>query len=59
MPWPLSQDYNVAVQNPNSSFADKELRGGNAAVNALGLPLPRSGNFADVYEFTGASGAKW
>src|SRR4051794_13440384 len=59
MPWPLSQDYNEAMQNPQSSFADNELKGGEAVVNALGIPMPRSGNFADVYEFDGASGAKW
>src|SRR5436305_120426 len=59
MPWPLSQDYNEAIQNPQSSFADPELRRGQVVVNALGIPLPRSGNFADVYEFRGASGARW
>src|SRR5438128_635398 len=59
MPWPLSQDYNEAIQNPGSSFADPELRGGRAVTNALGIPLPRSGNFADVYQFIGASGATW
>src|SRR5262249_7735333 len=40
-----------AIQNPQHSFCDAELRAGEAAVNALGLPQPRSGNFADVYEF--------
>src|SRR5262245_43296306 len=59
MAWPLSQDYNEAIQNPRTSFADAELAGGSAALNALGMPMPRSGNFADVYEVTGASGAKW
>lgn len=59
MPWPLSQDYNEAIQSPETSFADAELRGGHAITNALGMPMPRSGNFADVYEFIGASGAKW
>lgn len=59
MPWPSSQDYNEAIQNSRTSFADDELRGGQAATNALGVPLPRSGNFADVYEFTGVSGNKW
>src|SRR5262249_14445655 len=48
--WPLSQDYNEAIQNPRHCFSDPELRAGEAAVNALGLPMPRSGNFADVYE---------
>src|ERR1700688_3688835 len=51
MPWPLSQDYNEAVQSPESSFADPELRGGEVATNALGLPMPCSGNFADVDRF--------
>ncbi|OAI41688.1 hypothetical protein AYO40_02525 [Planctomycetaceae bacterium SCGC AG-212-D15] len=58
MPWPLSQDYNEAIQNPASSFADPELRQGEAATNALGIPMPRSGNFADVYEVTTPRG-KW
>jgi formylglycine-generating enzyme required for sulfatase activity len=59
MPWPLSQDYNEAIQNPASSFADPELREGYPVANALGMPMPRSGNFADVYEFRGRSGSKW
>jgi len=50
MPWPLSQDYNEAVQNPKYCFADPELQQGEAVANALGIPQPRSGNFADVYE---------
>jgi hypothetical protein len=49
MPWPLSQDYNEAIQNPAQCFADAELRQGEVETNALGLPAPRSGNFADVY----------
>jgi hypothetical protein len=49
MPWPFSQDYNEVVQHPQTCFADAELRGGEAAVNALGLPIPCSGNFSDVY----------
>src|ERR1700730_7432322 len=59
MGWPQSQDYNEAIQNPGSSFGDSELRDGQAVVNALGMPMPRSGNFADVYEFHGAGGQKW
>ncbi len=59
MPWPLSQDYNEAIQDPQTCCADPELRGGQPVTNALGMPMPRSGNFADVYEFIGASGAKW
>ena len=51
MSWPISQDYNEAIQNPRSSFSDPELRDGQPTTNAIGLPIPRSGNFADVYEF--------
>ncbi len=60
MSWPLSQDYNEAIQDPQGSLADPELRGGEATTNALGMPMPRSGNFADVYEFNcPASNSKW
>jgi hypothetical protein len=49
MGWPLSQDYNEAIQNPTQCFADPDLRSGAPLCNALGLPQPCSGNFADVY----------
>jgi formylglycine-generating enzyme required for sulfatase activity len=49
MGWPMSQDYNEAVQAPASHFTDPDLVRGKAASNALGLPMPCSGNFADVY----------
>jgi hypothetical protein len=51
MAWPTSQDYNEAIQNAQTCLADVELRAGRPVVNTLGMPLPRSGNFADVYEF--------
>ena len=58
--WPLSQDYNEAIQDPPTSFGDPELRGGTPVLNALGMPMPRSGNFADVYEFNcPATQTKW
>src|SRR5690242_15465902 len=59
MSWPLSQDYNEAIQDPHSSFADVELQAGEAVTTALGIPMPRSGNFADVYEMRCPSGARW
>src|SRR5262249_5876609 len=59
MGWPLSQDYNEAVQSPERNFADPDLRRGEVAVNALGLPLPCSGNFADVYQLRCPDGARW
>ena len=59
MSWPLSQDYNEAIQSPASSFSDPDLRRGEAAANALGLPMPYSGNFADVYQFRCPDGKSW
>jgi WD40 repeat protein len=60
MTWPLSQDYNEAIQDAATNFHDPELKRGEVAVNSLGLPLPRSGNFADVYEVRcPATGNKW
>jgi WD40 repeat protein len=57
--WPTSQDYNEAVQDPSISFSDPGLQGGEVVCNAMGLPVPRSGNFADVYQFTAADGKMW
>jgi formylglycine-generating enzyme required for sulfatase activity len=59
MSWPLSQDYNEAIQSPGRNFSDPDLRGGEVAVNALGLPQPCSGNFADVYEVRCPDGQRW
>src|SRR5262245_44432121 len=50
MAWPKATDYNEAIQNPRVSFRDPELKAAHAVLNPLGLPMPRSGNFADVYE---------
>ena len=58
MAWPLSQDYNESIQNPSSCFTDPELKQGEAVTNALGLPQPCSGNFADVYAVQ-AGQRKW
>ena len=58
MSWPMSQDYNEAVQNPARCFADPELKQAEAIPNALGLPVPCSGNFADVHALA-AGPRKW
>lgn len=59
MNWPLPQDINEAVQNPASAFTDPDLAEGNVDVGPLGVPLPRSGGFADVYRIHGADGRDW
>jgi hypothetical protein len=59
MSWPLSHDFNEAIQNPQLVFTDPDLKGAEAVVGARGLPLPRSGNFADVYQLRGTDGRDW
>jgi hypothetical protein len=59
MGWPHSQDYNEAIQSPARNFADPDLRAGQAVINTLGLPMPFSGNFADVYEIRCPDGQRW
>ncbi len=59
MGWPLSQDYNEAIQNPASCLLDESLRQSRPTLNVLGIPLPCSGNFADVYELTCPDGTRW
>jgi hypothetical protein len=59
MSWPLSQDYNEAIQSPAANFADGDLKKGEAVANALGLPVPFSGNFADVYQVRCPDGSCW
>ncbi|HEY1189625.1 MAG TPA: SUMF1/EgtB/PvdO family nonheme iron enzyme [Gemmata sp.] len=59
MSWPFSHEFNEAIQNPKVTFADPDLRGGEPVLSATGLPLPRSGNFADVYQMRGADGREW
>lgn len=46
---PEPAEYNLAIQNPRTCFADPELRGGQSETDALGLPRAASGNFASVY----------
>lgn len=50
MNWPLSSDYQDAIQNPSICFQDPELKAGSVALTPLGLPRVASGQFAVVYE---------
>ncbi len=59
MPWPEATDYNEAVQNPALCFQDPDLRDGRPELNALGWPLPCSGNFAAVYRLFGPDDTSW
>ena len=60
MPCPQSTQYYEAIENLRSSVSDEELREGQPAVNAAGLPMLWSGNFADVYKvYCPATGDTW
>lgn len=49
MLWPSPQDYNEAVQNPNTCFNDTDLKSARVALGPLGLPHPITGAFSTVY----------
>ena len=50
MDWPNPQDYNEAIQHPNSCFSAPELQSAEIELNAIGLPRPVTGAFASVYK---------
>src|SRR6266436_8978159 len=52
MAYPPMIEYNGAVQHPQQSFFDPDLKNGTAETNNLGLPLVMSGGFALTYTFT-------
>jgi hypothetical protein len=52
MVWPSPQDYNEAIQSPQISFFDEELRAATAEMTNLGLPRCITGAFASVYHMT-------
>lgn len=58
MTWPTDQDYRESIQNPKFAFADAELQSGQVETDAMGLPKPRSGNFATVYKVV-TTGGVW
>lgn len=58
MAWPQAQEYNEAIQTPKVCFTDPDLKQGSVKLNAMGLPVPISGAFANVYQITTSTG-KW
>src|SRR5262249_17995517 len=58
MNWPQSTDYFEALQHPQICLGDAELRQGQVAADAQGLPRPCAGNFGDVYEVR-CPGGSW
>ncbi|MEQ1703610.1 MAG: hypothetical protein ABMA25_26175, partial [Ilumatobacteraceae bacterium] len=54
--WPTGTDYSRAVQTPQMSFDDDELKGGRVGTNAMGMPLVASGQNAVVFLMETARG---
>ncbi|OOO18568.1 hypothetical protein BS627_17535 [Agrobacterium salinitolerans] len=50
--------YNDAVQHPNTAFSDTSLKSAKISVNGMGLPVALGGGFALTYTAT-ASGKKY
>ena len=50
MSWPTDADYVEAFQNVVTAFGDPALRSGVVETDAMGMPKPRSGNFAIVFK---------
>ncbi len=58
MPLPTHREYQDAIQNPRSCFSHPELQQSRPETDKLGLPKPRSGNFAVVFPLVLGSN-KW
>ncbi len=58
MAWPLPSDYQEAIQNPGSAFADPDLLACHPEADRNGLPRVMSGSFAAVFPMVGSS-RKW
>lgn len=56
MAWPIHSDYSEAVQNPNQAFQDRDLSASSPELTKLGLPWPRTGNFAIVFHMVSPAG---
>lgn len=55
MSYPQIVEYNDAIQSPERTLTDSELRSGHVKTNQLGLPLALSGGFALTYEVSSGS----
>lgn len=56
MSWPSPNDYNETIQSPRNAFEDVALRSCVPEYNQLGLPKPRSGQFAVAYKLQAPAG---
>ncbi len=58
MSYPTLEQYNEAIQYPQTAFYDPELKKGNVLTTGLGLPLALCGGFALTYSIQ-SSGKKY
>ena len=58
MTYPTLEQYNTALQHPETAFLDPELRAGSIRTTGLGLPLALCGGFALTYSVTVTAAAK-
>lgn len=56
MALPRGTEYDLAVQNPQISFSDQDLKSSTVEKTPLGLPKPYSGGFTTTFRFIGNSG---
>ncbi len=59
MALPAVDQFNEAVQNPQTAFTDPVLKSAQPKTNAYGIPQALGGSFALTYTFTSAAGHKW
>lgn len=57
--FPSGGQYLQALYNTSVAFQDPVLRGGDPAVDPLGMPKAISGNFASVFTICGTDGRRW
>jgi len=50
MSWPLITDFVPMLAQPNVAFSQERLKNCVVETNSLGLPIPRSGQFASVFK---------
>lgn len=56
---PSARDYATAIQNPQNSLLDPELRNARVQTDPLGLPWARCGGFAATFRLDDSNGSSW
>jgi len=59
MSWPARKTTTRRIQSPELCFADPELNDAKPACDRRGVPVPRSGGFAAVYQLRSSLRHAW